>query len=742
MLLGVFSPLQTAMAQEEEIEVTVRGDRAAGASADTFEATRLNSEVSEEATRDAAAPSTPDALRHNALVSVQQTTPGQGTVYVRGFSGRGVGHAVDGVRLNTAIFRAGNVPHLGLLDPYSIESYTVVPGAASVEYGSDALGGQIAAYTVLPGYSLGQDSYSMRAFQAVSSNPLGTVSHIDAAAMRATFAAHVGFTYVQAGAIEPGSGQRSPVPDSYRWLERDAGATYVPEFSEKQIGTEFEFYAGNATVRKRLGRGRDLIARAQISVRPALVRYDQITPRFKSEVPTRAEDGLSPLTRQMASLELVQRSFESWLEDARLLLAWQRVFDRAMARRFDEVCLIGGVPNEDEPETCTDTLRLEPETVRITEETASNAVTLRGVARTASSARLSAELGLELHVDFISSQARERDIFSGVSSDVAARYADGSLLGEAGLFSRARYAATPRLTVTGGARAGLLVLDVASRPEPNATPGYERTLGDYAAELGLGYQLGQGVAVLANGGRGFRSPNVEDLSALGSRRQGRYQIPNPDLRPEHSYSGDVGLRVSRGALLLQTAVFFARYEDAIVLGPTSVAGQTTTAEGDAYYHSVNAARVDYHGIESRFSLPVVSNFALFGRWLSMLGTQYGDERSELPQETPADRVPPHQAELGVRTSWSPRISTELFGSWRAPQQRLNDPINLDDNRIPEGGTPGYLTLHARASYVASRSVKCRLALDNLTDQLVLEHGSGFYRAGFSATASLELSTDL
>lgn len=161
------------MAQQEEIEVTVRGQPAAGASTDTFEATRLNSEVSEEATRDTAASSTPDALRHNALVSVQQTTPGQGTVYVRGFSGRGVGHSVDGVRLNTAIFRAGNLPHLGLLDPYSIESYTVVPGAGSVEFGSDALGGQISAYTLLPGYSLMGDSYSMRVFQSVSSNPSG-----------------------------------------------------------------------------------------------------------------------------------------------------------------------------------------------------------------------------------------------------------------------------------------------------------------------------------------------------------------------------------------------------------------------------------------------------------------------------------------------------------------------------------------------------------------------------------------
>jgi outer membrane receptor protein involved in Fe transport len=262
-------------------------------------------------------------------------------------------------------------------------------------------------------------------------------------------------------------------------------------------------------------------------------------------------------------------------------------------------------------------------------------------------------------------------------------------------------------------------LDVAPRPEPNGAPGYERTLADYAAELGASYELGHGIAIMVKGGRGFRSPNVDDLSAIGSRRQGRYQVPNPDLLPEHSYTADLGVKATRGALILQTAVFVARYADAIVLGPTSLGGQPTSLDGDAYYHSVNAARVDYQGVELRFSLPVHSRFAVFGRWLSMLGTQYGGEESDLPSETPADRVPPRQGELGVSANISPKLSAELFGSFRAAQQRLNDPTNLEDNRIAEGGTPGYVTLHARGTYVASSQLRFRLALYKLEDELDL-----------------------
>ncbi|WP_187346081.1 TonB-dependent receptor [Sorangium cellulosum] len=67
---------------------------------------------------------------------------------------------------------------------------------------------------------------------------------------------------------------------------------------------------------------------------------------------------------------------------------------------------------------------------------------------------------------------------------------------------------------------------------------------------------------------------------------------------------------------------------------------------------------------------------------------------------------------------------------------------MEDNRIPENGTPGYVTLHLRGAFRVGNKITARLALDNLTDELVLEHGSGFYRPGFSATSSLDVSLSL
>src|SRR5690606_26327630 len=109
--------------------------------------------------------SVPDALRFEPGVSIQQTTPGQGSVYLRGLSGRDVAHYVDGVRLNSTIFREGNNPYLGLVDPLAIDRVDYSLGPSSALYGSGALGGALRFHTTLPGYRLGETKSELRTFQ-------------------------------------------------------------------------------------------------------------------------------------------------------------------------------------------------------------------------------------------------------------------------------------------------------------------------------------------------------------------------------------------------------------------------------------------------------------------------------------------------------------------------------------------------------------------------------------------------
>ena len=85
----------------------------------------------------------PQALQQEPGVLVQQTTTAQGSPFIRGFSAQRLVYLLDGVRFNTSTFRAGATQYLGWINPGLVDRIEVVRGPASVQYGSDALGGTI-----------------------------------------------------------------------------------------------------------------------------------------------------------------------------------------------------------------------------------------------------------------------------------------------------------------------------------------------------------------------------------------------------------------------------------------------------------------------------------------------------------------------------------------------------------------------------------------------------------------------
>lgn len=81
---------------------------------------------------------------------MQQTTPGQGVVILRGLKGSEVLHVVDGFRLNNAIFRNAPNQYVALVDSQSLARIEAVRGPMSALYGSDAMGGVLQMLTWEP----------------------------------------------------------------------------------------------------------------------------------------------------------------------------------------------------------------------------------------------------------------------------------------------------------------------------------------------------------------------------------------------------------------------------------------------------------------------------------------------------------------------------------------------------------------------------------------------------------------
>ncbi|MEX2379961.1 MAG: TonB-dependent receptor, partial [Vicingaceae bacterium] len=95
-----------------------------------------------------------DLLNVSGKVFIQKSQQGGGSPMIRGFATNRLLYTVDGVRMNTAIFRGGNIQNVISLDPFAIENTEVFFGPGSVIYGSDAIGGVMSFQTLTPQLSL------------------------------------------------------------------------------------------------------------------------------------------------------------------------------------------------------------------------------------------------------------------------------------------------------------------------------------------------------------------------------------------------------------------------------------------------------------------------------------------------------------------------------------------------------------------------------------------------------------
>ncbi len=91
--------------------------------------------------------SLPEALNELPGVMVQKTANGQGSPYLRGFTGYRTLAVIDGVRYNNSVYRDGPNEYFSLIDFHTLDRIELLEGPASVQYGSDAIGGTLLMLT-------------------------------------------------------------------------------------------------------------------------------------------------------------------------------------------------------------------------------------------------------------------------------------------------------------------------------------------------------------------------------------------------------------------------------------------------------------------------------------------------------------------------------------------------------------------------------------------------------------------
>ena len=494
---------------------------------------------------------TTDALASLVGVNLQQTTPGQGAVIIRGLKGSAVLHLVDGMRLSNALFRTAPTPWFALVPASSVKRLEVVRGTPASLYGSEAVGGVVQSVSRLPEFDSDEVEYAGDIVASLDSAEL-------ARSLRATIdlgtrrlAASFSAEYLQTGDRRIGGGER--------------------------IGPSgYESKALRAVVRGLSSDERSWLLDLHYLEQPETPRIDELVPGFGQTEPSSSEFLFAPNQRLFAHFQydFIARSGIDWKFDA----AWQRIVDDRITRDF-------GASDR----------RLE-----------GNSSDLYGLTMSASGETnvLWWIAGIDIYYDEVSSSRFGQDITDGSITELAPRFPDGSSVGQAGLFGNAQWKMTDRHSLSAGVRYTDVRIDL-----PDGTmirPG--RLSGD----LGWVYDFSGTWQLVANVGAGFRAPNIADLGTLGNRPGNRFNIPNTNLTAENVAHGDFGLRHQSDRWQFELFMFALRYADRIVsvsTGDVTPDGRDIVQSVNAASSSIRGVETGMSAnLTDRISMKAVLNY--------------------------------------------------------------------------------------------------------------------------------------
>lgn len=622
----------------------------------------------------------PQVLNEEPGVLVQQTTTAQGSPFIRGFSAQRLVYLLDGVRFNTSTFRAGATQYLGWIEPGLVERMEVVRGPASVQYGSDALGGTINVLSLKPPLSPAGTHVSGSVGGSVGTADLSVGTTTELLVQMPVFAFRAGGSARRVQDLRPGRGR-----DSHAAVTRFLG---LPSraIDTRLRETGFAQGGGYVAVQAKAGPSGTVHGLYLHGEQFGVTRYDR----------TLGGDGLnrSEFDPQRLDFALLryERAKTGFLEGLTATLSINRQQD-------------------DRLEQARPTSPIERERGRVT----AFGYQAQGTRQAGTSLFT---FGGEVYDEYIGA-SREIDApLTGSREAVRPEIPDGARYTSAGLFAQnvsAFFAG--RLSVRTGLRYGHFVFRTTEQPRFGVDA--ERVATDALTfHTGVVVGLSPQVNLTATASRGFRAANAFDLGGIGLSGGGFEISPTraaalgaamgttdgadavgtgvavEGLGPESVYAFEAGvkLRTERigasingfdfelvDAIQRRTAIFPASIVGTVVAGYEIIrrdeAGRAfVAADPRPVLTRVNVERARIVGLEVDGQVRVTPAVIASGYFAVANG-------HELATGTYLRRMPPPLG--GARLKWEPTRQAfwiEGVATFARPQTRLS-PGDLSDARI-------------------------------------------------------------
>lgn len=653
-----------------------------------------------------------DLLGTSGKVFIQKSQQGGGSPMIRGFATNRLLYTVDGVRMNNAIFRSGNIQNVINIDPFSVEHTEVIFGPNSVIYGSDAIGGVMSFQTLIPEFSLKEKPYVFgKATSRYSSANNEKTGHFDVNLGWEKWAAITSFSYWNYDHLRQGShGPNEYIKPKYVQRQDSTDVVITQEDSLLQIPSAYSQFNLLQKVRFRPNEKWDFNYGFHFSETSPYGRYDRHN-RIRNNNLRYADWNYGPQKWLMNNLSINYNAKNKIFDEATLRLAYQEFEESRISRNL----------NDNDREVRVENVAAYSANLDFTKKIGKKNTLFYGT---------------EFVFNDIKSTGFNQNIQTGISSEGPARYPQSNWTSMA-VYVNDLHKVNKQFSIQSGLRYNQFQLNADFDTTFYNFPFTSANInnGALTGSFGFVYKPQKTWVINSNFGTAFRSPNVDDIGKVFDSEPGAVVVPNPNLKAEYAYNIDLGIaKIFGNFLKLDITGYYTLLDNALVNRDFTLNGQDSIIY-DGTLSKVraiqNAAKASVYGVQMGAVLKLVDGFSIN----TDVNYQKGEEELDDGTISASRHAAPffgivrlNYAKKRIKLQLNTQYQAEVAHSNLANSEQSKKEIYALDNN---GNTyaPAWYTLNFKALYNINESFMISTGVENITDQRYRPYSSGLSGAG-------------
>lgn len=653
-----------------------------------------------------------DLLGISGKVYIQKSQQGGGSPMIRGYAANRLLYTVDGIRMNTAIFRGGNLQNIISLDAFATERAEVLFGPGTVIYGSDAIGGVMSFQTLTPQLSLtDKPLITGKAITRYSSANQEKTAHFSVSTGWKKWAMLTSITSSEFDHLRQGNHG----PDDYlkpfhvqridsidRVVTQDDPLLQVPSaYSQMNMMQKVRFNPDKHW---------DFQYGFHYSETSAYGRYDRHT-RMRNGTARYAEWDYGPQTWLMNVISITHSAEYSAYDQMAVRMAHQSFGESRIDRNLN------GAKRNTQTEDVV-------------------AWSANADFKKSLSQRMTFNYGVEYINNQVASTGMITDIKKGTSTAGPSRYPQ-AIWQSLAAYANTDFQLTGKFMLQAGLRYNHIIVDAEFDTTFYPFPFTAANLSNGAITGSFGGVLrpDETWVISARLGTAFRAPNVDDLGKVFDSEPGKVSVPNPGLKAEYAYSAELGVaKVFDDVLKIDLTAYYSWLENAMVRRDFRLNGLDSImyqGEMSRVQAILNAAYANVYGLQTGVELKLPAGFS----FSSDLNYQVGEEELDDGSKSPSRHAAPLFGQS--RLSFNPgKLKLQFYAVYQgqrnhedlAEEEKGKEEIYASDEN---GKTyaPAWYTLNFKAMYQLSEVLTVTAGLENITDRRYRPYSSGISGPG-------------